>query len=283
MTAKPSSERYGVSGVRVLRTSRHGDRYEIRDLTVDIALEGGTAGVEHGESGGIVSAATMTNAVHALTGRHGGGDPEDFALALTHHFRLEHEELSLVRVDVLVRDWTHVSIDGRPVGAAFRRAGDDRTARVTRTGSTLVVEAGITGVRMLKTAHVTFEGHAPDLYASDDTLATSPLDIRLSARWRYGWSEVPYRAQWHQVRRVLFDAFAEHASLSAQHTTHTLGRAVLDQCPAVAEIRLELGHVRASPIDVSRFGLEQVGELFEAPGGARGIVDLVLRRDELES
>jgi urate oxidase len=283
MTARPSAEQHGVKGVRVLRSSQHGDRYEIRDLTVDIAIEGGLAGVEDGTTDGILSAQTLSNAVNALAGRHGGGEPEEFALALSHHFSLEHDWIERVRVDVRALDWGRLDIEGRPVGAAFRRSGDERTAHVTRVGTkSVVVEAGIARVPLLKTAHVAFQGHARDIYSTDDPDSVRPLEITLTAKWRYGWSEVPYRAQWHQVRRVLFDAFAEHASLSAQHTTHVLGRAVLDQCPAVSEVELELVHLRPKPIDLSRFGITESGELFTTPDGPAGTVRLALRRGELE-
>jgi urate oxidase len=109
----------------------------------------------------------------------------------------------------------------------------------------------------------------------------SLIDIELSVRWTYGWTEVPYRSQWHQVRRVLFDAFGEQRGMPARDTVELLGGAVLDQCPAVSEVELELTHGVPVPIDLASIGAPPSDRLFLPADDRPGLVTAVYRRGEL--
>jgi len=284
MAASGPDQRYGATGVRLLRLSRSSDRHEARDLTVDVAVEGPFEEAADSEFRGLVAAETMRNTVYALAVRHGRGEPEAFALALTHHFTLEHPRLDRVRVEIRERAWSPLEVAGKPFGSAFHGpSAAVRLAAVARTGETTRVEAGLERIRLLKTADSTLRGFARDRYTTLPDQPDRVLDIELAARWRYGWAEVPFRAQWHQVRRVLFDAFAEHTSESAQHTLHVLGRAVLDQCPVVAEIALTLAHAAPAPLDLGALGMEASDEIFAPADTREGVVEAVLRRGELGS
>ena len=78
-----SDSRYGRSGIRLLKLTRRGDRHEVHDLVVDVALEGDfLATHEAGDNRGILPTDSMQNAVLALSRDHADGEVEEFGLEL---------------------------------------------------------------------------------------------------------------------------------------------------------------------------------------------------------
>src|SRR6185436_19049828 len=102
---------YGKSAVRLVKIERHGDRHEIRDLTVDIALEGSfeRAHVE-GDNAGVLPTDTMKNTVYAKAREGEIGDPESFALKLADHFLGASRLARLARVRIAEHGWRHLRV-----------------------------------------------------------------------------------------------------------------------------------------------------------------------------
>ena len=282
MTLRLSHNRYGEAGVRLLRLIHRGDRHEIRDLAVDVALEGDFRATHlTGDNRDIVQAQSMKNAVYALAGRHAGGELEEFALALTHHFMLEHEQVAEATVTVKEHRWGRIAIGGRPRDQAFSRTGEEkRVARVRRTRDAAAVEAGIEDLPVMNTRQTEFEGHRPDPYA-DPEPPDRLLAAVLNARWRYGWGEVPFGLHWQQVRQVILDTFAEHDGRSMQHTLYAMAQAALEQCPPITEIRFRLPHRRHLLADLTPFGLRNENEVFVVTEEPYGVVEATVRREDV--
>ncbi|HTG42092.1 MAG TPA: urate oxidase, partial [Methylomirabilota bacterium] len=63
--------RYGKSGIRLVKVVRGPGRHQVRDLTVAIALEGEfAASYVDGDNTDVVATDTMKNTVYALAGEH---------------------------------------------------------------------------------------------------------------------------------------------------------------------------------------------------------------------
>src|SRR5438874_10336312 len=78
---------YGKSAIRLVKVERHGDRHEVRDLTVDVALEGSFERAHtEGDNTGVLPTDTMKNTVYAKAREQAIGDPEAFAALLAEHF-----------------------------------------------------------------------------------------------------------------------------------------------------------------------------------------------------
>jgi len=78
---------YGKSRVRLAKITRHPDRHDFTELTVDTALEGDfeTAHLE-GDNSKVIPTDTQKNTVHALALDHALEDIESFGIALGRHF-----------------------------------------------------------------------------------------------------------------------------------------------------------------------------------------------------
>ena len=67
MTIQLAADRYGKSAIRLVKIVRDGVRHTVRDLTVDIALEGRfSRAYTDDDNTGVVATDTMKNTVYAL-------------------------------------------------------------------------------------------------------------------------------------------------------------------------------------------------------------------------
>lgn len=278
-----SEDRYGESGVRLLKVTRRGDRHEVKELTVSADFEGDfEAAHVSGDSRSILPAGTVQNTVYALAGKHGAGEIEQFALALTQHFMLEHDPIAAAVVTLSEHRWNRVQIGGRPRNYAFSRSGEEkRVAAVRRTREDVGIEAGIADLLILKSNPSRPESYMRDRYTTaaetDERLISTALDVR----WRYGWNEIPFGVHWRQVRELLLSTFAEHDGRSVQHMLYAMAQTVLEQCPPVAEIRFRLPSRYYPLADLSAFGLENDGEVYVATHEPIDVVETVVRREEI--
>jgi urate oxidase len=282
MSLELSHSRYGESGVRVLRLTRRGDRHEIKDLTVDIVVECDFDDTHvTGDNRRILPADTMKNTVYALAGKHASGEIEEFALALSHHFILEHDQLSSVEVTVREHRWSRIPFGGKPHDYAFSHGGDEkRTTTVQRTREKVIVESGIEELRVLKTRRVGYEGYLRDRYTTLPETGDGILATILDVSWRYGWIEIPFGLHWQQVREVVLSTFAEHVGRSVQHTLYAMAQAALEQCPPIAEIRLRMPSQPHVLVDLQAFGLTNEGEVYQIADEPAGVVEATVRREE---
>lgn len=278
-----SNSRYGESGVRLMKITRRGDRHEVRELTVAIDFEGDfDAAHVIGDSRSILPAGTVQNTVFALAGRHGGGEIEEFALALTQHFILEHEPISAVSVSVSEQSWNRVQIGGRPRNYAFSRSGDEkRVTSVRRTRGDVTVDAGIADLRILESNPSRADNHLRGRYTTAAETAERLVSTVLNVQWRYGWIEIPFGVHWRQVHELLLSTFAEHEGQSVQHMLYAMAQTVLEQCPPVAEIHFRLPSHSYPLADLSGFGLDNDNEVFIATHEPFDVIEATVRREEI--
>jgi urate oxidase len=86
-------------------------------------------------------------------------------------------------------------------------------------------------------------------------------------------------AAWARVRDRLLEAFTDHHSPSVQFTLRRMGEAVLEAHPEIDRIHLSLPNRHHLPFDVSRFGLEDRGEVFHATTEPFGLIEATVERD----
>jgi urate oxidase len=271
---------YGKSRIRLVRVTRHGDRHELRDLTVAIAFEGRyDTSYTDGDNRDVLPTDTMKNTVYALAARDGVGEPEAFGIALGRHFIERNPKLERVTVDVIDHAWGGISVGDRDHGQAFvRRGPDTRTARVVTDRAAVSVTAGIADLVIMKTSHSAFEGYPRDEFTTLPETKDRLLATSLTTTWTYVDSEVEFASTYLTVRKTLLEAFAEHHSLSVQHTLYAMGQSVLDSIDTVQSISLEMPNRHHLPIDLTRLGLENRNEVFVATEEPHGLIKATLSR-----
>jgi urate oxidase len=99
MSAVLVHDAYGKSLVRLTRVTRHADRHDLKELTIDVQLEGDfAAAYTHGDNSRVIATDTMKNTVYALAKGHSLTDIESFSLALTRHFLDNNAHVTSARV-----------------------------------------------------------------------------------------------------------------------------------------------------------------------------------------
>ena len=275
-----SQTSYGKSRIRLVQVSRRGDRHDLRDLTVAVRFEGDyDTSYTEGDNSDVLPTDTMKNTVYALAARERVREPESFGVALGRHFLDRNPRLRRVQVEIVEHGWGHIAVGDREHGQAFvRRGPETRTARVITDAEHVAVTSGVADLVILKSSHSAFAGFPRDefttlLETNDRLLATS-----LTSHWTYRNEEVNFGPGWRAVRAALLEAFANHDSLSVQHTLHAMGQAVLDTVDAVQKITLVMPNRHHLPVDLSKFGLEDRNEIFVATEEPHGLIEATLSR-----
>lgn len=271
---------YGKSEIRLVKVVRRPDHHELRDLTVDVSLEGDfdAAHIE-GDNSGLLATDTMRNTVYALAKDDPIENIESFGVRLVEHFLAASPAVGRARVNIVEHPWARLEVDGHPHGHAFQRGnGGDRVATVVGDLEGVSVEAGIDDLLVLKTTGSGWEGYLNDRYTSLPETSDRILATVITAGWTYSEKVVDFGAAWHDVRRVILETFGDHYSPSVQFTLHRMGKAVLEARPEVERIHFSLPNRHHLRYDLERFGLENDNEVFHATTEPYGLIEGTVER-----
>jgi urate oxidase len=284
MTIVLGPNQYGKAENRVVRVYRDSDRHEIRDLNVSTALRGDFSAAHlAGDQARVLPTDTQKQTVYAYAKEVGVGEIEDFALALGRHFVNDTEPVEGARIEIEEYSWERIKVDGVEHDHSWVRKGQEtRTTVLTIDGKggpeTLV--SGLRDLVLLKSTGSEFHGFLKDAYTTlkptnDRIMATS-----LVARWRYVGTEVAWGDSYARIRQILLEQFATVHSLALQQTLYEMGRAALEACPDVAEIRFSAPNKHHFVYDLSPFGLENPNEVFNVGDRPYGLIEATVLRDD---
>jgi urate oxidase len=271
---------YGKSSVRLVKVSRHGDRHDLKDLTIAIRFEGAyDQSYTDGDNRDVLPTDTMKNTVYALAAGHPVDEPEAFGRLLAEYFLERNPRLRRVRIDLTEQPWGRISVGPREHGQAFLRQGaETRTATVQGEGDEITIGAGVRDLVILKSSRSGFSGFLRDGYTTLPDVADRILATAMTATWRYRTADLDFNLGWRAVRSTMLETFAEHDSQSVQHTLHAMGQAVLDNVDAVTAVRLVMPNKHHLPVDLARLGLDNRNEIFVPTDEPYGLIEASLIR-----
>jgi urate oxidase len=176
--------------------------------------------------------------------------------------------------------WTRVPFGGKPHSYTFMSAGDEKRTAVVRASRTeKIVRAGLRNLLVMKTAKSAFDDFLKDPYTTLKEDKNRILATSIRAEWLYQTGELEFAAIWHGVRQMLLESFAEHDSQSLQHTLYAMGEAVLGNFESIREIHLSLPNKHYTLVDLSRFDLDNPGEVFLPTDEPHGLIEATLTKD----
>ena len=273
---------YGKSRVRLTKVTRHADRHDLAEVSVDIVLEGDfEASYLEGDNRTVVPTDTMKNTVYGIAARHPLDAIESFALALVEHFLARHAHVSAATVAVEQAPWRRIAgPDGREHSHAFIAAGTARrVCRVRGDRGVPTVEAGVSGLTVVKTTDSAFRDFVHDEFTTLPDADDRIFGTAVEARWRYRAGARPdWNATWQAACRTMVDVFAGHKSLAVQQTLHEMGQAALAACGDIEEIFLEMPNQHRIPVDLAPFGLANTQSIFVTTTEPYGLIRATLRR-----
>jgi urate oxidase len=270
---------YGKSAIRLVKVKRDTDRHELRDLTVDVALEGDFEAVHlKGDNTGLLATDTMRNTVYALAKDHLTGSIEEFGLKLVDYFLEAGPTVERARVRITEHPWNRIEVNGRGHEHSFVRGSGERTAAVGGDAGGARVEAGIDDLLVLKTTNSGWEGFLRERYTTLPETNDRILATKITANWTYGDADVDFDRLWRSVRDQILATFTDHYSPSVQNTLYRMGEAVLEGFPEIEKIHLSLPNKHHLLYDLGRFGMENEGEIFHATSEPYGLIEGFVER-----
>lgn len=286
------SNTYGKAAIRVVRVHRRPDGDGVRDLTVDIGLDGDFgAAYTDGDNASVVATDTMKNTAYVVARDHLDGPVEEYAAAVGSEL-LRFPQVERAVVSVREHRWIRLSGASGPSPDAFARAGDlIRTTRVTSGRTATSVRSGVEDLVVLKTTRSAFEGFPRQGYTTLAETADRILATRIAASWSYGAATsapvdgragLDFEATFEVALAALLQAFADHESRSVQHSIWVLAGAILEAVPAIDEVTMSLPNLHHWLVDLSPFGLANEREVYLATTEPHGRIEATVRRGSAE-
>ena len=281
MSVKIVQDNYGKSRVRLIKVARDAARHEFQNLTVNIALEGDFDAIHiDGDNTACLPTDTMKNTVYALAGQTREIEEiEAFGQRLAAHFLTNNAQVSRVIIDIFEHAWKRMKFDGEEHTHSFvRGSGEMRTAKITASRETVTVESGVEDLIVLKTTGSGFAGFIKDAFTTLPETTDRIFSTAIKATWRYGNPNAATDKVFQAIRQTILKVFADHESLSVQHTLYAIGEAILSDFAEIEEIAFSLPNIHCLPIDLSKFGLENDNRIFVPTDEPHGLIEARLTR-----
>jgi len=255
-----SFDTYGKTGVRLVYVRRSGEKHELRELNVSILFEGEFSETyTSGDNSHVLPTDTMKNTVYILARQLRWNDIETFAGGLADHFLSRVPQLRQVKIGISEIPWEHI---GRHATAFLQQGAERRVTALTVDRSRQLITSGLKNLQILKTARSAFAGFMKDEFTTLPETDDRLFGTVLNAEWTYARGGIDFNALHKEIREMLLNTFAEHRSLSVQHTLFAMAEAVVNAFDTVKELHLTMPNKHCLPVDLTKFGLENTNEVF---------------------
>jgi urate oxidase len=273
--------RYGKSRVRVMKVVRHETHHAMKEWNIRILLHGDfeTCFTE-GDNSKILPTDTMKNTVYYLARESSAATLEEFAIEIVRFLIANNPQATKASAEIEEKSWTQMLIDGAPHPTTYQLTGPElQTAEVVlERGQRVEITSGIDGLVILKTTNSAFTGYIKNAQTTLPESTDRIFGTRATVTWNYLEPPKDYAATRATALATLLKVFAEHDSLSVQHTLFDIGKAMLEALPELAQVKLTMPNLHSNLVDLSRFGQTNPNQIFVPIDEPHGYIEAVVRR-----
>ena len=272
---------YGKNAVNLTRIIRHKEYNELKQISVNVALQGEFESAHTtGENTSILPTDTMKNTVYALAKERFTSSTEEYGMDLAHHFLTNNPQVYEVRIEITEHLWNRLFFDGKQHPYAYISSGIEKhTAQIIHTKKNTAVTSGIKDLLILKTYDSAFEKYIVDKFTTlketDDRIMSTQCEIN----WLYTTNKLDFISVFNKIRHVLLKTFADHKSLSVQHTLYAMGESVLKEHNEIKEISFIMPNKHHILFNLEQFGIENNNEIFIATDEPYGYITGTITRE----
>jgi urate oxidase len=266
MKIKLTKNAYGKNAVNLSKITRHADRHEFKQISVNVSLQGEfeTAHTK-GDNSKILPTDTQKNSVYALAKEHLNDSIEEFGLQLSNHFISNNLQLSQARIEIEEHLYSRLILGNSEHPHAFISRGNEKhVAVIEQSRQGIKTSCGIRDLLILKTSDSGFENYIMDQYTTLKETADRILATQCEVIWSYNSYQLDFSLLYNSIRETLLETFAGHKSSSVQHTLYAMGEDVLKKYAPVDEISLTMPNKHHILFDLAQFGIENNNEIFMA-------------------
>lgn len=274
--------RYGKSGVRLVKVTRSGSVHTLREWTVRVLLEGDFESAHLlGDNSKILPTDTMKNTVYSRAKESNAESMEEFATELIDFLLGRNPQASACEVHIEQTAWQRITVDGAEHDHSFVRGSAEvqtTTIRTTRDGDNTAV-SGLEDLVVLKTTKSSFEGFLRDELTTLKEASDRLFGTSVTAEWTYDATALDYNATRNRICASLLKTFALHDSKSVQQTLYAMADEVLQEVPALREITLTMPNIHNILVDLKMFGQDNANEIFMPISDPSGFIHARVTRD----
>jgi urate oxidase len=274
MSIKLGKNTYGKNAVNLSKIIRHPEYHEFRQISVNVVLEGDFVTAHTvGDNTKILPTDTQKNTVYALAKEHFVSSIESFGLYLANYFISNNPPIFQARIELTEHSWKRMHFDGAYHSHAYCSGGAEKhTAVIVQNKNGIEVTAGISDLLILKTTDSAFEHYIKDQYTTLKETSDRIFATQCEVSWTYNSSKVLFVELFNGIRTTLLQTFADHQSLSVQHTLFAMGEAVLEKFAAVKDITLKMPNKHHILFNLEQFGMDNKNEVFIATDEPYGYI-----------
>ncbi|MEM9773304.1 MAG: factor-independent urate hydroxylase [Chloroflexota bacterium] len=275
-----SSNGYGKHKVRLSKITRHADRHDFTEMSVNVVLKGDfDVAYTEGDNAPVLPTDTIKNTVYALAKNHPLESIEQFALDLAAHYMERVPHASSADIEIEQKIWSRMVFEDGPHQHAFTGgASERRTAHVVQTRDGISLSGGLKDLPILKTTGSAFVGFMKDEYTVLPEERDRIMATNLAATWTYNGTSGNFNENAAAIRKLLLEVFANHESESVQHTMWEMGNAALAACSEIREISMTMPNVHHFMFNLERFGLENNNDIFAPADEPHGYIEGTVSR-----
>jgi urate oxidase len=279
--ARLGENRYGKSRVRLSRITRHGDRHEFNEWSVQVLLEGDfDASFTEADNSKILPTDTMKNTVYSLARDSKAVTMEEFAGELVNYLLDNNAQVSRASVEIEEKAWERLVTEAGPEAATFKLGGPElqTTYASRRRDGALTITSGIEGLVILKTTKSEFTGYIKDKLTTLKPATDRIFGTCATVTWDYTEPGAAYAQVRARITAALLKEFAAHHSKSVQHTLFDMGKAALASAPEIERVKLTMPNLHHLPADLSPFGQDNPNHIFVPVDEPHGYIEAVIER-----
>src|SRR6202167_4053845 len=279
--AKLGENSYGKSRVRLSRITRLKDRHEFNEWIVNVMFEGDfETSFTGADNSKVLPTDTMKNTVYFVARNSKAATIEEFAMELGDYLLIGNAQVSGVLVEIEERAWERMTIDGAPEPTTFKLGGPEvQTVRAVRDqGREWSIRSGVEGLTILKTTKSAFTGYVVDKLTTLKPATDRILGTCATVTWDHADGAKDFAQARARIVAALLKTFAEHNSMSVQHTLFDMGKAALDAAPEIARIHLAMPNLHHLLADLSAFGQDNPNHIFVPIDEPHGTIEATIER-----
>jgi urate oxidase len=279
--ARLGTNRYGKTRVRVMKVVRHADHHAMKEWNVRVLLHGDFERCfTEGDNSKILPTDTMKNTVYSLARDSHAETLEAFALELTSYLVANNPQIERATVEIEEKSWKQMILDGAPHATTYQVTGPEvQTTLVEHDrGKEPAITSGVDGLVILKTTHSEFTGYIKDRLTTLPESRDRIFATRATVAWEYSTRPASFETARAAAMEALLSTFANHHSLSVQHTLYDMGTAALDAVTEITSIKLTMPNLHCLPVDLSRFGQTNPNQIYVPTDEPSGYIEAVIER-----
>jgi len=271
---------YGKAKVRVLKILRAGKIHSIKELDVQVMLQGDfDASYTKADNSLVVATDSVKNTVNVLAMQKLGAETEPFGVLLGEHFLAKYKHVNRVEVNLSEHCWNRISVGGQPHAHSFlEKSAAKPLAKIVATREKTEVESGIEELFILKSTASGFENFLRDEFTTLPETGDRICATKLKATWAFAKQPKSYAATNEKILNALLAVFAKNFSPSVQVTLFEMGEAALKAAKEISRIHIAMPNKHCLLINLKPFGLENKNELFVPTDEPHGQIEGTVAR-----